>query len=320
MINIGLIGCGGVSKRHLEALLKVKNDVNIEVVEPSLDKINEAKKLVSEFNNYFFDVNSLSDDIYICIVSTPASVRKSVILNLVKSKKIKYLILEKVVFQNIKDFKEVMELLDKNNIKCWVNCSLRTQPMYKKIKSFLDLKEKAIFTYNHSRDFNLASSAIHILDLFSYLCDDEIVEIDSIISNDIKESKHKDCVEFDGKLIVTSKKGYKLYVYSGGRNSAEFLDIYQDNKIITSSDGETNLDIRIGNIQILSKDECIKFDIPYVWQSSLTNTYIESLIDNQECDLPTLSELSQTHILMLNNFNNHLSNVYGKEVVNCPIT
>ena len=162
MVNISLIGCGGIGKRHLEALLKVKNNINIEVVEPNTEKINEAKELVSEFNNYFFDVNSLSDDIYICIVSTPASVRKSIILNLIKNKKIKYLILEKVVFQNVNDFKEVMELLNKNNIKCWVNCHLRVQPIYKKIKSLLNSNEKTILTYDCSDDFKLASSSIHI--------------------------------------------------------------------------------------------------------------------------------------------------------------
>ena len=52
----------------------------------------------------------------------------------------------------------------------------------------------------------------------------------------------------------------------------------------------------------------------------MTNTYVENILDKQKCDLPTLSELSKTHILMLDNFNNHLSNVYNQEVVNCPIT
>ena len=320
MVNVCVIGCGGVGKRHLEALTKVKNDINIEVVEPNIEKINEAKELIPEFNNYFFDVNDLSDDIYICIVSTPSNVRKSIILNLIKNKKIKHLILEKVVFQNINDFKEVIELLNKNDIKCWVNCHLRAQPIYKKLKSVLKLKDDTIFTYNHSRDFHLASSAIHILDLFSFLCDDEIVEINSFLSDKINKSKHKGCVEFDGKLTVISKKGHKLYVYPGDRDSAEFLNTYDDDKIIVSSDGKAHFDERIGNIKMISNNNFIEFDIPYVWQSSLTNTYVENLIDKQECDLPTLSEISKAHILMLDNFNTHLSGVYGKEVVNCPIT
>jgi len=319
MVNVCVIGCGGVGKRHLEALLKVKNDINIEVVEPNLERVNEAKELIPEFNNYFFDVNDLSDDIYICIVSTPSNVRKSIILNLVKNKKINHLILEKVVFQNVDDFKEVIELLDKNNIKCWVNCHLRAQPIYKKIKSFLDSNDKIIFTYDCSDDFKLASSSIHILDLFSYLCDDEIVEINSFLSDDITKSKHKDCIEFDGDLVVTSKKGHKLYVHRSDRKFVELLNIYQNTKIILSSEGEL-LDKRFGKIKIISDDNISELDVPYVWQSSMTNTYVKNLIDNQKCDLPTLSELSIPHILMLNNFNNHLSDVYGKEVINCPIT
>ena len=51
MVNVCVIGCGGVGKRHLEALTKVKNDINIEVVEPNIEKVNEAKELIPEFNN-----------------------------------------------------------------------------------------------------------------------------------------------------------------------------------------------------------------------------------------------------------------------------
>jgi predicted dehydrogenase len=320
MVNVCLIGCGGVGKRHLEALLKVKNSINVEVVEPNIEKIKESKQINNKFNNYFFDVNDISNDIYICIVATPANVRKSVIKKLIENKNVKYLILEKVVFQNVEDFKEILKLLSVKNIKAYVNCNLRTQPIYKKIKNMLNLNKKAIFTYNHSRDFNLASSSIHILDLFSYLCGDNKLEIKSFLSNNIKKSKHNGCVEFNGSLVATSKNGHKLYVYSGDRDSAEFLNVHQDDKIIISSDGLANLDVRIGKIQMLSKNKCVEMDIPYIWQSSLTNTYVENIIENKKCDLPTLSELSETHISMLNNFNNHLSDVYGEEIINCPIT
>ena len=100
--------------------------------------------------------------------------------------------------------------------------------------------------------------------MFSYLCDDDIVEVISFLSDKIKKSKHKGCIEFGGKLIAISKKGYKLYVYDGDRDSAEFLNVYGDDKIIMSSDGKAHLDIRIGNLKMISKSECVELDIPYV--------------------------------------------------------
>ena len=51
MVNVCLIGCGGVGKRHLEAMLKVKNDINIEVVEPNIE--NTSSTPVSQNINYF---------------------------------------------------------------------------------------------------------------------------------------------------------------------------------------------------------------------------------------------------------------------------
>ena len=53
MVNICLIGCGRVGRRHLEAMLKVKHEVNIEVVEPNTESINSTKELLPDFNNYF---------------------------------------------------------------------------------------------------------------------------------------------------------------------------------------------------------------------------------------------------------------------------
>ena len=42
MVNVCLIGCGGVGRRNLEAMLKVKHDINIEVVEPNIEGISDA--------------------------------------------------------------------------------------------------------------------------------------------------------------------------------------------------------------------------------------------------------------------------------------
>ena len=58
MVNVCLIGCGGVGKRHLEAMLKVKHDINIEVVEPNIEDT-----LVNQNINYFTKIEEVSDNI-----------------------------------------------------------------------------------------------------------------------------------------------------------------------------------------------------------------------------------------------------------------
>ena len=310
MVNVCLIGCGGVGKRHLEAMLKVKNDINIEVVEPNIEGIPTT--LVGQNINYFSKIEDTSDNIDICLIATTANVRKKVILELVSKKNVKFMILEKVVFQNEKDFDEIIKLFEEKNIKSWVNCHLRAQPIYKELKTQSIISYDTTMTYEYSDDFTLSSSAIHILDLFSYLCDDYDLEIQDIVTDtELKSSRHSGCVDFNGYMKVKSTNGYELVVKKRDAHFGEHLTIYHNDLTVRSSEGD-DPDNRIGFVQDKK--------IPYVWQSSLTNSYIDDIIEKSDCDLSTLENSAKLHKIMLKSFRNLLKEKYNREVVDCPIT
>ena len=310
MVNVCLIGCGGVGKRHLEAMLKVKNDINIEVVEPNIE--NTPTTLVGQNINYFSKIEDVSNNIDICLIATTANVRKKVILELVSKKNVKFMILEKVVFQNEKDFDEIIKLFEEKNIKSWVNCHLRAQPIYKELKTQSIISYDTTMTYEYSDDFTLSSSAIHILDLFSYLCDDYDLEIQDIVTDtELKSSRHSGCVDFNGYMKVKSTNGYELVVKKRDAHFGEHLTIYHNDLTVRSSEGD-DPDNRIGFVQDKK--------IPYVWQSSLTNSYIDDIIEKSDCHLSTLENSAKLHKIMLKSFRNLLKEKYNREVVDCPIT
>lgn len=310
MTNVCLIGCGGVGRRHLEAMLKVKNDINIEVVEPNIE--NTPTTLVGQNINYFSKIEDVSNNIDICLIATTANVRKKVILELVSKKNVKFMILEKVVFQNEKDFDEILKLFEEKNIKSWVNCHLRAQPIYKELKTQSIISYDTTMTYEYSDDFTLSSSAIHILDLFSYLCDDYDLEIQDIVTDtELKSSRHSGCVDFNGYMKVKSTNGYELVVKKRDAHFGEHLTIYHNDLTVRSSEGD-DPDNRIGFVQDKK--------IPYVWQSSLTNSYIDDIIEKSDCDLSTLENSAKLHKIMLKSFRNLLKEKYNREVVDCPIT
>jgi hypothetical protein len=310
MVNVCLIGCGGVGKRHLEAMLKVKNDINIEVVEPNIE--NTPTTLVGQNINYFSKIEDVSNNIDICLIATTANVRKKVILELVSKKNVKFMILEKVVFQNEKDFDEIIKLFEEKNIKSWVNCHLRAQPIYKELKTQSIISYDTTMTYEYSDDFTLSSSAIHILDLFSYLCDDYDLEIQDIVTDtELKSSRHSGCVDFNGYMKVKSTNGYELVVKKRDAHFGEHLTIYHNDLTVRSSEGD-DPDNRIGFVQDKK--------IPYVWQSSLTNSYIDDIIEKSDCNLSTLENSAKLHKIMLKSFKNLLKEKYNREVVDCPIT
>jgi|ETNmetMinimDraft_4_1059912.scaffolds.fasta_scaffold32605_2 hypothetical protein len=324
MTNICLIGCGGVGSRHLEAMLKVKHDINIEVVEPNPKSRIKSRKLLPDFDNYFSTIDDVSDNIDICLIATTANIRKKVILELVSKKSVKFMILEKIVFQNENDFDEIIKLFKEKNIKSWVNCHLRAQPIYKKVKSCFNLtpNENTSFQYDYSDDFTLSSSAIHILDLFSYLCDDYDLEIQSIVTEDeLKESRHSGCVDFNGYMKVRSTNGHTLVVKKRDAVFGEHLTITQPDLWLKSSEGD-NPDNRIGFVESFyyRGTHPHREDIPYVWQSLLTNSYIDDIIEKLDCDLSTLENSAKLHKIMLKSFRNLLKENYNREVIDCPIT
>lgn len=326
MTNVCLIGCGGVGRRHLEAMLKVKHDINIEVVEPNIDKMyplgDTPATPVGQNINYFTKVDDISDNIDICLIATTANVRKKVILELISKKNVKFIILEKVVFQNENDFDEVIKLFKEKNIKSWVNCHLRAQPIYKKVKSCFNLNKDTLFEYDYSDDFTLSTSTIHILDLFSYLCDDYNLEIQDIVTDtELKTSRHSGCVDFNGDMKVRSTNGHTLVVKKRDAVFGEHLTITQPDLWLKSSEGD-NPDNRIGVVESFyyRGTHPHREDIPYVWQSSLTNSYIDDIIEKSDCDLSTLENSAKLHKVMLKSFRNLLKENYNREVIDCPIT
>jgi hypothetical protein len=307
MVNVCLIGCGGVGKRHLEAMLKVKHDINIEVVEPNI-----KDTLVNQNINYFTKIEEVSDNIDICLIATTANVRKKVILELISKKNVKFIILEKVVFQNENDFDEIIQLFREKNIKSWVNCHLRAQPIYKELKKQSIITEDTTVTYDYSDDFTLSTSTIHILDLFAYLCDDYNLKIESIkTDNKLRESRHNGCFDFNGEMKVVSANNHELIVRKTDTNFGEHLTVYHPDLVVRSGEG-INPDNRVGFVGDKK--------IPYVYQSSLTNLYIEDIIKKSDCDLSTLENSAKLHKVMLKSFRNLLKENYNLEVIDCPIT
>ena len=180
---------------------------------------------------------------------------------------------------------------------------------------------KNVFTYKYSDDFTLSTSAIHILDLFSYLCDDYDVVIESIDTpTQLKKSKHSDCVDFNGNMKVVNSKGDTLIVTKREATFGEHMSVSKYNNVYleTSEGDEIKNSIRMG--YMYEHDSFSRHVISYVWQSSLTNSYVEDIIEKSDCDLSTLEDSANLHKIMLNKFRVFLKEEYDYEVVECPIT
>ena len=119
MHTLLLIGAGNIGRRHLQGILLANNQLEIFVVEPHLpnhDLINQAVTEAGGLRQHQLKIFSSLDEIEktdfeIVIIATNADVRKNVLLDFLSKKTVTYLVLEKVLFQTLDDYKTVGKLL-----------------------------------------------------------------------------------------------------------------------------------------------------------------------------------------------------------------
>lgn len=324
MYNIAIIGAGQLGSRHLQSLASIAFPIHITVIDPFQGSLDTAKTRWLEMNpaahlNIQF-LNSIAlapKELDIVIVASNANVRKNIIQSLVEQAKVKYLILEKVLFQHLDDYDEIAALLKNNNIKTWVNCPRRMYSYYNALKEKLNNSSPFQFTIQ-GNNWGMGCNTIHFLDLFHYLTfNDDIINTSSILSNEIVGSKREGFIEFNGQFLAETKNG----------NS--FLAISRSSEVaIPSIISITSKDISVRIIESLKKvfiinnaGEVISEEVVPLFQSQLTSLVVNQLIEKGECELTTYDESSNLHTIMLNEFLKHYNKIYNSPNNKlCPIT
>ena len=212
--KIMVIGCGGVGSRHLQALCKIDIPVNLFAVDPSEKSLSSAQKLVGDIAPDYVQSIKFSkefpldvDEIDLCIISTSSDVRLSVLKKLFSNFSVKYLILEKVLFQSIEQLDEARKIINEKNIKSWVNCPRREEIFWKEIKKYFAGNSNMKLYYGKS-DWSLCCNSIHFIDLAAWLFNDKLTHIkNSNLENIIYKSKRHGFIEFNGTLTGEFENG-----------------------------------------------------------------------------------------------------------------
>ncbi len=315
MLNILIIGCGNIGKRHLFALLKLKKRIKIQVLEKDLSKINLSKKINKNFNNYILKFSQIDTNTNLIICSTKAFNRDKVMKKALKFCNPKYVILEKISFQNMHIYNQMLRLFDKNKIKAWINFPFRYQIYFNYLKKII-FKNNPFFTMvvSLSKSDDLFSSGIHFLDLF---LSNHIKDIRFEYAKFTKANKDKNNMRFSGKIVYTSK--FKtILIFNSKSKFQQQINIFGSNshyKVIFFSEKKDSWNNP--KIRIYKNDKLIN-DFNHLWQSQLTNLYIHDILVKKNCNLPTLKKSKICNALILNSVKKKL-NLKSKNSL-CPIT
>jgi len=325
MFILGLIGSGQLGSRHLQAIANIDLPIEIDVVDPSCESLKIAKVRFEELPknpnvkriSFFNSINDLHSEIDLCIVATNSDVRAIVTEELLLKKKVKYLILEKILFQTENEYETIGNLIERYNVKTWVNCPRRMLSVYRQIRA--NLTNSHLYEINISgSSLDLASGSIHMIDLMAYLTGIDEYNINGdLLDPDVLESKRIGFLEVTGSLKGSFKDGpnFSISSFKDGKVPSIIQLISQKAIYFISEDS--------GMGWISSEDkkwawQAFSFKIPY--QSQLTHLIIKQIIDAGESDLPSFEESVKLHLPLLNCFISFLrreGNVVGDR---CPIT
>ena len=324
LYRILLVGAGQLGSRYLQGLSKTSKNFQILVVDPNPDALSLARRRFDQMPvnpnvqsvMCHQDITELKGEFDLAIIATNADVRKKVVESLLSSNKIKYLILEKVVFQSTHDFEKIIQLLTSNKINAWVNCPRRIVPFFRKLRREIS-KQYIIRMIIRGSNWGLASNTIHMLDLLSFLSDQlEFLFDISQLDNRLYDSKRTGFIELGGKLVAESSRGDRVELYDDKKKKDPL-------KFIIEYNGkQLDIDQKMGIVRTSLKDgswsDESEFTMPM--QSEITDGVVRQILENATSYLTPLEESFILHRPMLKAFNQHLSNVLQKPVAVCPIT
>ncbi len=324
MHNIVIVGAGQLGSRHLQSLANVALQLNIDIVDPSVESLAMAVDLfnlsLSQSNHTIKSHISLdtikSNKIDIAIIATNSLVRRRVIEELTDKCEVKHLVLEKFLFPQIEDYNVIAKILSSKKINAWVNCPRRMFDFYKNIKS--EMKDSSVISFTGGL-WGLGCNGIHMLDLIAFLTDeDDFILNPDLLNDKLLESKRNGYIEFAGKIIGYTKSKRHTFTLASNAMVDEPFTI----SIITG--GNTHVIFEAAKKQVSfypNSSQTIKersLNVPF--QSQLTNLVVEQLLNLGTCELTTYTESSKLHLQYLEMLLAFMQKQSGVKTEKCMIT
>ena len=324
MKNIAIIGAGGLGARHLQAIAQIDISITIQVMDISTESLIKAKELYEQVPHenikrieFLTDLSALEQTFDIVIIATPSKPRFQIIKELLHTKKIEFLVLEKVLFPRLSEYDEIGTLLNEKNCTAWVNCPRRMWQSYIQLKKQIN-QQNIEFTLTGS-NWGLGCNSIHYIDLIAYLTGSaDSFECDhSNLDSGYIQSKRDGYIEFTGTLTGKSAKCTHFCLTSSKDDETP------STLVITSKNARIKIHEDLQKAYISHKEtnwqhEEVTFDTPY--QSQLSDKLVSDIIKTGTCQLTPYHESAKLQKAILGAFLLHLKKESGKDVHECMIT
>ncbi len=321
-IHIIIVGCGNVGSRHLQAIVKLPHELTIEVVEISKKALEIAKSRLEEIDydkkkircNWHDNIQELKEKADLVIVST-TSIGKVELVSKLLDMGYSRFVIDKIVAQSDKEYDFLLNKMTNLKAKAWVNTARGYFESYQKLKKYFEGSEPIYMSVN-AGNRGLGCVGIHFINLFSFLCDNYKIKLngDSLYNKLLPNKRGKNLVEFAGTITGSLPDGSSLTItFSPHDDLGQTIDIMGKNKHLLIDESNEKVHFLKGNNQN-------EFKFKNEFQSSLTTKIVHDILENDNCNLPTLEESSYVHHELFQIFNEHIKKISGEDRELCPIT
>lgn len=316
--NVLVIGVGNLGIRHLQGVLSLSNRVNVVVVDKSkaaLQKAKQVAKGLGQLNiEYSSSLEDIPRDIFCVIIATSSNVRAKIISSLLQYAKVQNLILEKVLFPDLEAYSSIGALLENKGVNTWVNHPRRVYSIFKHIKS--ELSSETVHLSVTGSNWGLGCNGLHFIDLVQFFSGSHLVSVDTKgLEKGFIESKREGFIDFVGRLDASFHNGSTITMLASESISGSIE--------LSIRSAEKSWFIRQGGSPILIRYESnihTSEEIVFPFQSELSGVLVEALLDNENLELPTYKEASETHKLFINSLLEHLNQTTSESWQKCMIT
>lgn len=318
MYKIILVGAGQIGSRYLQGLAKLKENIEITVIDPNKNSLKTAKsrwKEVAINQNKVHKIEWFTDfqnhkNVDLAIIATSSKNRDIIVKKVLDVFNPKYWIIEKVLAQSKKQIDSILKVTNKS-MGAWVNTPRRIDEWHKKIFYNFNIKGP-LKVEKIGGLWGIACNSIHFIDLVSWWTKEDLISIDvSKLEKNWFRSNRDGYFETTGKIKANFSNGSELVLKSFNYLNDEHIKVYLPNKneiLINEHDGFA---ISSNGQKLTGRCEL---------QSNLTIPLIKKLLLENKCSLPTLKFSSKQHKIFLEGMLFHWNDCQKLNDTKVPIT
>lgn len=313
--TFALIGLGNIGFRHLQGLSRVGSRLRLVAVDPdqaALDRASaEWASTVGTPLETISDLGALPRETRVAIIATSAAGRLNILRRVLVHAAPDLLVLEKVVFQQLRDFDEATALAAASGAKIVVNCHRRMWPLYKSLVKIADRRAAFALSFR-CRSLGLACNSVHFIDALQFLSHDAAPRLVGSNLGEIYSSKRSGYFEVFGSLSFSTDRGrLQLEAQPDGPETLEGTFML-DHRCYSLSEAEGHVAAADGEVL------CDTGRAPLL--SELTGLLVANILDGLSPTLATLADSRAAHAALFSALELHFQRQGVDTSFGLPIT